>query len=230
MISCPVCGTGNRELAVTCDSCHGFLQSKTDVLDLFSTVWAVIEQPSRAFRRVALATHKNFVFFLTSLFGISWLFTAMWVTGVGDRVGSLAVIILLGLVAGPPSGLLLLVTLSGVILWIGRKAGGEGTFRNTFAVVAYATLPLCLSLIFVLPVELGIFGSALFGTMPPPSVLKPTIYPVLIGIQGVTVVWFIVLSAMAVSVVHDLRKGKGALIAGGAVLLLAGSTFVPLLI
>ncbi|MDH4069393.1 MAG: YIP1 family protein [Ignavibacteria bacterium] len=230
MISCPVCGTGNRELAVTCASCHGFLQSKTDALDLFSTVWNVIEGPARAFRTVALATHKNFVLFLASLFGMSWLFTALWVTDSGDRIRSLFVLILLGLIGGPPSGIILLMTVSGIILWLGRRLGGEATFRNTFAVMAYATVPLCLSLLFVLPVELGVFGHSLFGTMPPASALKPMIYTILVGIQGATVLWFIALSVIAASVVHDLRPWKGALLAGAALILLIGTTFLPALI
>ena len=62
MITCSICGVQNDELAVLCSSCKSYLQSKVDSLNLFATIWQLIENPRAAFKKIVLARHKNYVF------------------------------------------------------------------------------------------------------------------------------------------------------------------------
>jgi len=230
MISCPVCGTGNRELAVICTGCHGFLQSRAAALDLFSTGWAVIETPGKAFRRIALATHKNFGVLLSCLFGILWVFGSMRALHLGDLVPNLFLLILVGLVLGPPVGLALMLMVAAPVVWIGRWMGGEGTYRNAFGVIAYCTLPLTISLFFVLPVELGVFGLSFFGTNPSAAILKPTIFLVLMIVQCGLLIWFLVLLIIGSGVVHDISKWKSTVVALAVACAMFGSAYLPVLV
>jgi hypothetical protein len=208
MILCPVCGKGNGDLAVTCAQCHGYLQSRVDALDLFATAWGVIESPGRTFRKIALATHKNYTLFLSSLFGISWTFFAFRLTEAGLLLPNLFVLILAGLVGGPLLGIISFIFTSALGLWVGRRLGGDGSFRNVIALTSYASLPVVLSLVFVLPVEIGIFGLSLFGVPPSQWELKPVISLVLLVVQCGVLLWFAILLTVAVTVALTLPVRK----------------------
>ena len=229
MILCPVCGKGNKDLAVTCVECHGYLQSRVDALDLFATIWGMIESPGRTLKKIALATHKNYTLLLASLFGIVWTFLAFRVSQVGTVIPELFSLVLAGLVGGSLVGLVALPLSSSFALWLGRRMGGEGGFRNVLALFAYAAVPLLLALVFVLPVELGVFGVSLFGIPPSPWDLKPGIFLLLCIINGALLLWFLGLLVASLSVGLGLPAGKAAGVGAVIVGWLSALAFVPFL-
>jgi len=199
-----------------------------DALDLFTTAWKVIETPSRAFRTIALATHKNYTLLLASLFGIAWTYAALWVTDGSSWLPSLFVLILTGLLVGPLLGIFCLLTVVTIALWLGRKMGGGATFRNLLALTAYSTVPIALSLIFVLPVDVAVFGSSFFGASPTPWELKPMIYGILLTLHAGMMVWTFGLFVASSVVAHGLPRWKGTGIALLVALLLTAVVFSPL--
>ena len=184
MITCPVCGKQNDDLARLCTSCKSFLQSKVDNLNLFSTVWGLIESPSTTFKRIVLSQHKNYVLLLSSLLGICLLYTIFWYKNLGYVFPNLLMLIGAGLVVGPPFGVIFAAGFSFVLLQIARMFGGRATFLNSLSVVAYAAVPLVFALIFVFPIELAAFGLDFFGRNPHPMVIKPVVYVLLIGMDA----------------------------------------------
>jgi len=221
MIRCTVCGTDNDDLAVLCRSCKSYLQTKVDTLDLFGTIWLLIEAPRRAMKRIVLARYKNYVYFLSALFGISFVYTAMWYRNLGKMYPDLFVLLVGGLLIGPLVGILFVLLSSIVLSAFSRLLGGKATRRNTFAVVAYSTVPIVFSLVFVLPVEVGVFGLSFFDNNPSPLVLKPVEYVVLIGLDILAVVWSWILLVEGIVIANGFTRMKSAM-AGVVLLVLAG--------
>ena len=227
MILCPVCGKGNGDLAVTCFSCRGYLQSKVDALDLFATAWAVIESPTKAFRKIALATHKNYTLLLASLFGIAWTYSAFWISNAAALVPNLFVLMVTGILVGPLLGIFCLLGVVTVALWSGRRIGGQANFRNLLALTAYSMIPLILSLIFILPVDIAVFGLAFFGSPPTPRELKPMIYGVLLALHSGMFAWTLCLMVLSASVAHGVSHWKGTGLALLIALILCAVIFIP---
>jgi hypothetical protein len=194
---------------------------KVDTLDLFSTMWMLMEAPRHAMKRIIMARNKNYVYFLSALFGISIVYTVMWYRNLGKSFHDLFILLLGGLLAGPVVGILSALLLSVVLSVFARLLGGKATVRNTLAVVAYSTVPIVFSLVFVLPVEVGVFGLSFFDNNPSPLVLKPVEYVILIGLDILATMWSWFLLIEGIVVANGFTRIKSAL-AGLVVLLLAG--------
>lgn len=227
MIQCTVCGTENDDLAVLCKNCKSYLQTKVDTLDLFNTIWMLVESPRRAMKRIVLARYKNYVFVLSALLGISLAYTVMWYRNLGKVFNDLFVILLGGLLAGPVAGILFVLLCSMVLAVCARMLGGKATVRNTRAVVAYSAVPIVFALVFVLPVEVAVFGLSFFDNNPSPLVLKPVEYVTLIGLDVLATLWSWVLLVEGIVVANGFTRLKSAM-AGLVVLLLTGLLTVGL--
>ncbi|HTO93480.1 MAG TPA: Yip1 family protein [Bacteroidota bacterium] len=213
MIACSVCGTPNDDFAVVCVSCKSFLQAKVDNLNLFETLWALMESPRAAFRRIALARNKNYVIVLSSLAGIAGVYAVIWFRTLGPRFPNLAWLVGAGVLFGPPAGILLVFMLSLVVHAVGKLLGGHGTYRNVRAVVTYAAVPVVYSLVLVFPVEIALFGTYFFSNNPPPLVINPAAYIVLLGMDGAALVWSLALLVEGTVVVNGFGRGRAIVVA-----------------
>jgi hypothetical protein len=213
MIACTVCGTQNDEFGVVCVSCKSFLQMKVDNLNLFETLWSLMEEPRAAFRRIALARHKNYVILLSSLLGMAMVYLVIWLKTLGARFPNFAVLIGSGLVIGPLAGVLLTFLFSLIVHRAGRLLGGTGTYRNVRAATVYASVPIVYSLVLVFPIEIAVFGPYFFSDNPPPLVINPVAYIVLLGFDAAAIVWSLVLLIEGAVVVNGFSRGKAAVLA-----------------
>ena len=212
MIPCPVCRVENDEFATTCRSCKAFLQNRVVNLDLFETAWKILEAPKKTFQRIAIAEHKNYSLALFSMFGISLSFTLFWYLRLGDRFDTLLDLVPTALGAGLVLGLLSSVVLSGLYHGFAKLLGGKTSFRNSFAILAYAATPVVLSLFLVLPIELLTFGMYLFTWNPHPYTIKPVSYVALIGFDGIMALWSVLLATLGTVVGHHVDIIKAIVI------------------
>jgi hypothetical protein len=208
MIKCTVCGEENEELAITCTKCHSYLQGKVDTIDLFSTIWGLIESPARTFKRIVLAKNKNYVFVLLMLLGIAMSLAAFSYWQLGRRF-SYGGLIGIGVFGGPLVGILFGIVASGLAKLVARPLGGKGTARNLRAVLAFGAVPIIFLLVIVFPLEFGIFGQYLFDHNPPPSVLEPTIHYVLLVLNCLGLVWSVLLYGTGCAVANSFSWWKG---------------------
>jgi hypothetical protein len=204
MLRCSVCGAESDDLTVVCPSCKSFLQAKVDALNLFETAWGLMESPRATFRRIVLSRHKNYVVFLSALIGIALAFSWMWFKTLGPRFSDLATLVGTGIGLGIPLGIAAIVLLAALMRGTTRLVGGKGSYRSLFAVAAYAFLPVVFSLILVLPLELALFGIYFFDKNPPPFVINPVAYVVLLGFDCAAALWSVSLLAKGVSVATGL--------------------------
>jgi len=188
MLTCPVCGHSNDDLSVVCVSCKAYLQAKVDTLDLFHTIWGLMEAPAATMRKIVIARQKNYVIFLSCLFGIALAYCLIWYRGLGTLIG-FGPALALGVVAGPLLGLVAVVLIGLFLMLVSRILGGHATLRETVSVVAYALVPVVLSLVMVFPVEIAVFGQYLFDPNPPPLVMNPPAYIGLLSLDAIAVAW-----------------------------------------
>jgi hypothetical protein len=208
MIKCKVCGKENEELSTVCVTCGSFVQGKIDALHLFSTFWGLIESPRQTFRKVVLARHKNYAVLLSGLFGVCLVFDVAWFKKIGNEVSSIIPIVGAAVVGGPLIGVGLLFVLSFLLQYATKMFGGHATRRNLWAGLSYATMPMVFSLVFIIPLELAIFGLVFFGTNPPPDFVRPTEYYLLLGLKGAAALWTIYLMVQATMSANGFGRNR----------------------
>ncbi len=212
MITCSVCGQQNDDLSALCSACRGFLQGKVENIDLFQTIWQLIETPGAAFKKIVLARHKNYAYVLSALLGISLALGIFWLKKLAPMFTNLLTLVGSGGLVGIPLGLVFVLILSIVVAITVRLFGGKASVKNAFAIISYASVPIVLSLVFVFPLEIAIFGVDFFGTNPPPMLLNPAVYMALLGFDTFAVGWTFLLLFRGLSVLTGFRTVKCAVV------------------
>lgn len=226
MIKCPVCFAENNDFATVCVKCKAFLQDRIPNINLFETAWRVIESPQTAFRQIVLAEHKNFSLFLFTFFGISVAFTAFWFFKLGNRFFSLLDVLQWAFISGVAIGLASALFLTIVYYIAARALGGRAGIRDSMGLLAYALVPIVISLFLVLPIELLTFGMYLFTSNPSPYSIKPLSFILLAGFDALVGIWTLILSVVATRVGHRLSTAKSLAVIALTLLLFAGGLLV----
>lgn len=217
MIVCPVCAIQNDDYAITCFSCGSYVQDRVPTLDLFATIWLLIESPSLAFKKIILAEHKNYVLFLTLFLGIAAAFCLMAVHRSGNSFDNLFPLLLVGTALGIALCVPLFFTLAGCLHGAVRAVGGKGTFPMTYGVTGWSLVPMMFAVVIVLPLVLATLGLLMFSSNPSALQVKPTVTVVLVGIVGLLIMWSIILLVRGISMAHRVSKVKGAIVTLGVV-------------
>jgi hypothetical protein len=196
---------------IVCMRCGSFLQARVPTLDLFDTIWQLIESPRKAMRRIALAVHKNYVIFLSTFYGIGLAFFLLWVLNLGEAFSNLLYLLFTAILIGPALGIIHVFLTSLVGVLIGRLMRTRMQFSNVLGVAAYATIPVNLSVVFVLPIELMTFGLFMFAQNPSPFVIKPIPYIIFMALDGLAILWSLSLFVMGIRIISNLRFLAAAL-------------------
>jgi hypothetical protein len=220
MISCATCGAANNDLAFVCSSCKAYLQAKVEILDLFTTAWGVIEQPVKTFHRIALARTKNYAILLSALMGCAGAFAFMWYVDAGRRLDGLAPVLIAGVTAGPIAGVVLIWLFSLLAAAMAKLLKGHGATRNSMAAVAYAGVPVVLSLVVLFPLEIALFGRYLFDANPSPRVFNPLAYFVFFGLDAAAVLWTVFLAGIGLAKANQLPIIRGYLVTASILVVL----------
>lgn len=208
MITCSVCQTENDEYATVCGKCKSFIQNRISNLDFFDTVWKVIESPHRAFHDITLSDHKNYALLMFTFFGIGLSFTGFWYYQLGSRFESLLEILGRGTLYGVVLGYVCAILFTGLFHGISRLLGGKGGIRNSLGVLGYATTPVALSLITILPIELLTFGMYMFTANPHPYTIKPELYVTLVAVDGALGLWALALGVVGTKVSKQMSYSR----------------------
>jgi len=205
MVECPACGSENSSFASVCVSCKSFLQAKIENLDLFATLWEIVESPRGAFLKIVLSKHKNYSVLMSAFFGIAVTYEFFWFMRWGNSTSNLFSLLAGGLIAGPLVGVLFL----GAAALILQRIKPKSAWKDAYAVLVYAGAPLIFSFVFIFPVEIAVFGLFFFGSNPPPSVLDPFAYYALRTISAMAGLWALILVGLAISVLKEIRLARG---------------------
>jgi len=227
MNTCPVCSIQNHHLNVVCASCGGYVQGRIDNLDLFATIWSLIESPRRMFLSISLARYKNYSTIVPAIAGIGIVFMLFWFIKAGDYTSSPLSLLVGGTAVGPLVGVITVLWLSWGVYLVLKIAGVTVRFRNLYAVLAYSFVPLLLSVFFILPLVFFSFGKYFFSLNPPPWLIKPVSYYIFVGLGSTVLLWTAFLIFTGVRTLLDCHwktsagivSGIAAFVFGVAVLL-----------
>ncbi|MDP2208112.1 MAG: hypothetical protein Q8K98_04965 [Bacteroidota bacterium] len=209
MIICPVCNTTNHHLEIICRQCGGYIQTKIENIDLFQKLWQLIENPVKAFKHIAIAKHKNYIIFLTSLFGMSFLFLLFEYINIGRIINRGVLIALAGMGGGIVFGFFFLVILTWITLGFSKLFKSPPTkFWNLFSVIAYSTVPIIYIFIFLLPIKLLTFGIILYTSNPSPVLVNASVSYISWFLEALMFAWFIFLFNTASRVVFEFNFFK----------------------
>ena len=205
MIVCPVCKHSNDEFAIKCVSCGSFIQDRVPNLDFFAIIWLIIESPAQAFKKIIIAEHKNFVLFLGLFLGIGSSFALMWVKKSGNSFDNLFPLLLYGIFIGIVISIPMFYMLAGTFHLFAKLLRGKAAFKDTYGIVGWSLVPVMLSVVFILPLELSTLGLFLFTTNPSAYEVKPVVTIVLLGFDGLLLLWSVMLAAYGISMAHRFR-------------------------
>ncbi|MBI2430238.1 MAG: YIP1 family protein [Ignavibacteriales bacterium] len=226
MIVCPVCAHNNDDFAIKCSSCGSYVQDRIPTLDFFAMLWMMIESPKAAFKKIILAEHKNYVLFLGMFLGIASAFALIWANKSGNNFDNLFPVLLFGTFLGFVICLPLFYGLVCLIFGIVKIIGGKGNFRETYGVIGWSLVPIMFSVIFILPLELATLGLLTFATNPSAYEVKPVVTVVLLGLDGLLILWSIVLAGIGLSMAHRVQYLISFLIAAIAACAVGYSSFL----
>lgn len=201
---CPVCGASNNALAIQCSACHSYLQNRVPNIDFFQTVWHLLERPQQTFKTIALAEHKNYSLILFIFFGIFVSFNAFSIFTAGRNEENLVVLLSKIFSVGILLGILFLVLLPLVHKVLATIVQGRGKYRNAFSLLAYASMPLLCATVFLIPIKLLSFGMYYFTANPHPVVLNAPLYWILNALDGVAILWYIILLTIGTKITYQI--------------------------
>jgi len=204
MITCPICGASNEDYSFRCTRCHSYLQNRVPNIDLFSTLWGLIEHPNASFHTIAVAEHKNYSILLFSLLGIILTFSTFAFLRLGNSfdnlINLLSVIILRGII----TGIALSIILSLLHALLAKFSIRRTTLRNALALLAFAFAPYCLISLILMPIKLQAFGMYYFTSNPPPAILNPLLYYILQFFDGASFGWSFYLAIIGSKITYQI--------------------------
>lgn len=192
-IECSNCGHKNPLYLHNCSSCKYYIRETIVNIDLWKTIWGILYSPMNTQKRIVYAEHKNFITFILILLSIKFYSIDLVLksffnisTEVSNySITNAALHILINLI--------FFIILSYIFTRTTRGKEKLTRFRDNITLLGYSFIPAILTLIFLVPVEYGIFGEYWFFHNPSPTIIKPTIAYLLLFIEGVSLIWSIIL-------------------------------------
>ena len=193
VLVCDNCHAENPFFEHNCKSCGAFLHSKIANIDLWSTLWQILESPVKTAETIIQSDHKNFtvsiLLFAAVKIGLSLFLISNAFMLLDDEISNTYEFILIG-------GLVFTVLLfaaSVLITLLNTRLGITNRIKDNISIYIYSFLPIVLTLIFLAPIEIALFGTYWFTFNPSPLIFKPFVSYIMFFIEGLFFVWSIVL-------------------------------------
>ena len=132
---------------------------------IISSIISICIKPRATIQKIVDKNPEDSVILLACLAGISNVLLRANDRGMGDTM-ELFDIILLSLILGPFSGVISLYVGSYLIHWTGKWIGGTSSLQNIRAAMAWASIPMVLTLLLLIP-EIIVFGEEMYTTQTP---------------------------------------------------------------
>ena len=196
-IICPTCTTENPSYVYICKKCKSFLRERIYNIDLWKIIGLLIENPKKAFQLIVYSEHKNFIFFIILFVAIKFLINARFLSmfSLGDFIPTTGLYLSYFLALSITALYLFLFSLFATI--INKKLGTGNRLRDNIAVLTYSLLPNALIVIFLIIIELAVFGEYLFSVNPTPFVIKGFIAYMFAGAEILLILWTMFLTFVA---------------------------------
>ena len=194
VIVCDNCGTENAYYKQNCQKCKAYLRTRVVNINLWETISKLLESPVSGFQNIIHAENKNFIIFINFLTGLKLFLFAIMASSVSgsDRIAVDYFFINGGIYLAYTWAIILLFSYA--ITKLNASFKIENRLKDNVAIYTYSFVPILFSLVILSPVHYALFGSYWFTYNPSPFVIKPTVALVLIIIEGILLIWSILLS------------------------------------
>ena len=222
---CPSCGTENSFYEQNCVKCGNVLRNRVVNIDLWKTLWELIETPKQAFSNIIYSEHKNFISIILLLAGIKFFLNSYTlknlIYGFGDYNIFLNLLIEIG------AFIIFLIIISTTLFFTLKSAKIKARFKDLLAVYSYSFIPMIIGLMILFPLEYALFGAYFFTYDPSPFFVKPTPSYILIFLEALIYLWTLGLFIFG-SIVLTGKKSFSIII-GISIFLLLGlfQIFIP---
>lgn len=189
---CSHCASINSLYAMNCSSCQFVLRNKISNIDLWDTIFLIIESPKEAFTKIVQSEKKNFIFFLALFAGFKFFINAHFI----------AVVLNWNLPFNFTSGfyfsvvlLILTLLLSYILRLLLHPEKTNTRLKDHFASVIYSFIPLILALLVLQVSEFVIFGENLLNKEPSPFLIQISFAYLFLGLELASIIWSTIILA-----------------------------------
>lgn len=198
VITCKNCNAENPYFSYICNNCRSYLRERVVNIDLWKTLGTIIESPTNAFSNIIHAEHKNFISLLYFLFAIKFFINTLMIDdpvfGSIKVLNNVSLLFLLSLIV--PIVVICIFAL--LLKFVTKLLKVQTRFKDNLSILIFSLVPSTIALVFFFPVELVLFGSALFVSNPSPFLLKQNPAYVMTALEGLMVLWSFVLTFFAI--------------------------------
>lgn len=191
---CPSCGKDNFTLQLRCSDCGAFIRDRIAALNLFSTLWGMLERPSQTVLLIGRSEQKNYTHLIFALCGPLLFALMLFLARIGDTTMPFGYMLLGIVLIGPLLGIAVFVPIAFFQGLLFRLSFGiRLRYRDAGAWLAWSLTPLVWTTVLILPILLGVFGLILFSTNPPPWSFLPLPFWMLSVLCVITLLWSMLL-------------------------------------
>ncbi len=194
IIKCSNCGAEVPKFKLICPSCGAYLRKKINNIDLWNAIWQLFYSPVAILKEIVYAEHKNFIFILTIFFGIKFFIDSWILRNFAKIFKPITGFIIENLFLSIVYVFAILIVWSIFITIVLKIFRYSTRIKDNYSIFVYSLLPQLFALFLLTPVEYALFGTYLFTFNPSPFIIKETAAFVIFGIEGILLIWSIILA------------------------------------
>ena len=186
---CSKCNHINPPHKNTCENCKSYLRERVVNIDLWKTLFQLIDEPNVAFKNIIYSEHKNFIIFLLFFISVKNLIIARFLSVPELGLNGVTSSFILSLLLTIATTLIIVSSISFIQLLFYKKQNILLRFVEAFALNTYSLFPFIVGLFIIFPSELVVLGGDIFSNNPYPFQIKPTITYLLLGFEIITILF-----------------------------------------
>lgn len=188
-IICHNCGAENEYYNDICNKCKHHLRARVVNIDLWRTIWNLIESPLKAFKEIILAEHKNYIVFILIVMGFKYFLNSLIISNFLFQKDSINETSFGQFFPASAVFFILVLLLSYTYTKILNFMGYHNTKKSVLAVLSYTFIPSVMILAILSPIEFALFGQHWYYHNPNPLTLKKNAALILFGIEVLVYLW-----------------------------------------
>lgn len=205
IIKCKNCSAEVPKFKLICPSCGIYLRKRVSNIDLWNVIWQLFYSPSAALKKIVYAEHKNFVFILTIFFGIKFFVDSWILRNYAKIFKPITGFIIKNLFLSIGYVFAILIVWAVFITIVLKIFRYSTRIKDNYSIFVYSLLPQLFVLFLLTPVEYALFGTYLFTFNPSPFIIKETAAFVIFGIEGILLIWSIILAVIGAYIQTDSK-------------------------
>ncbi len=183
----------NPLYASNCKACNSYLHSKIANIDLWDSIWNIMTNPIETTVKLVQSEKKNFLVTLLFLWFIKSSINNYMLKNFYAAGSEYAVSFNSSVVDGGVISILLLIVTGLLLTIVFNLIKVKTRIKDNITIISFALIPILLSFIFLTPFHFALYGFYWYTMNPSPFIIKPFVTYVFYGIEGIFIIWSIVL-------------------------------------